>query len=316
MPRPSKIAVTLALAAGGIAAYWALTDDGMRPLSEIGAVTDSPARVMPPERGSVLPEAPSTPRAAMPVERPPSPSTTSQRASGDAPARQNLVRDVRRHLARVGCLAGPPSDTWDEAATAAARAFGEHINATIPVNTADHVLLTLLEGYRGLACNLVCPQGERADGDGICRPAVDAAAQPPVQPANKAAPELPVISAAPASPPSNVEPPERKTEPADVTQASPPQPIIASAAKPAATLPAKPIVPPPAIQASSMPAKPATTTPLRTPTDRVARTVPHKPAATRAEASSRKPREADRVASSRYPLQPSPIARPALLTNY
>lgn len=318
MPRPSKIAVTFALAAGGIAAYWALTDDGMRPLADIAAVSDNPARVMPTERGSAIPEATATPRAPLPVAQSPKLQSVAQRTDDSVSSQKQIVREVRRHLTRVGCLAGPPSDAWDEAATTAARAFGEHINATIPVNAADHVLLTLLEGYRGLACNLVCPQGERADGDGICRPAVVAVAQPPVRPVTPtatAAPEKPTIALPPRKP-ANIETPAKSTEAVTKTQAPPPQPVAAMPAKSAMTSTTKPAPNMPAKPTLALPAKPAATTPPRPPSDRVARAAPPKPPATQAESSSRKPREDDRVAESRYLLQPSPIARPALAPNY
>ena len=50
----------------------------------------------------------------------------------------------------------------------AMRTFTERVNATLPVEEPDYILLTLLQGQTGLACGKTCPAGQVTVGDGRC----------------------------------------------------------------------------------------------------------------------------------------------------
>jgi hypothetical protein len=82
----------------------------------------------------------------------PEPSTA---VPGD---RDGLARALQRELRRVGCYAGAIDGTWGDAPRRAMRAFLADINASLPVEQPDDILLRLLRGQERRVCHAACPE--------------------------------------------------------------------------------------------------------------------------------------------------------------
>ena len=75
---------------------------------------------------------------------------------------QEIGRSLQRELKRVGCYDDVISGEWTEAAKRAMRAFNAKVNATLPTDAPDHILLTLVSGHRGRACERPCSASAKA----------------------------------------------------------------------------------------------------------------------------------------------------------
>jgi hypothetical protein len=105
----------------------------------------------------------------------PEPSTA---VPGD---RDGLVRALQRELRRVGCYAGAVDGAWGDAPRRAMRAFLADINASLPVERPDDILLRLLRGQERRVCHAACPE-EWATAEGCAadgRPASASARSAP-----------------------------------------------------------------------------------------------------------------------------------------
>lgn len=78
-----------------------------------------------------------------------------------------ITRAVQRRLKRAGCYGGPVNGIWTAATRGAMGAFTEIVNARLPVDRADPVLLALLDTHPGVTCRRGC---DTADG-AACPPA-------------------------------------------------------------------------------------------------------------------------------------------------
>ena len=98
--------------------------------------------------------------------------SAAQRLSkpGDPTQRANLARDLQRELKRVGCYDAEIDGDWGGASKRAMSAFTDRVNATLPVDDPDYILLTLLQGHQGAACGRDCPSGQGLNEDGRCIP--------------------------------------------------------------------------------------------------------------------------------------------------
>ncbi|MGE0629496.1 MAG: peptidoglycan-binding protein [Hyphomicrobiaceae bacterium] len=63
-----------------------------------------------------------------------------------------VVRDLQRELKRVGCYPGAIDGDWGTQSRSAMRSFAESIRSSLPANEPDYILLTLVQGYSGIAC--------------------------------------------------------------------------------------------------------------------------------------------------------------------
>jgi hypothetical protein len=79
------------------------------------------------------------------------------------------ARDAQKELQRVGCYDGEINGVWSPASQAAASRFLDRINARLPVEKPDDVLLALLRSSRDGICDS-CPRGQEADAAGRCTP--------------------------------------------------------------------------------------------------------------------------------------------------
>lgn len=90
--------------------------------------------------------------------------------AGDPEARAHLASDLQRELKRVGCYGGEINGAWTQSTRRAMAAFMERVNATLPVNEPDYILLTLVQGHSTVVCSADCPTGQVYSNDGRCLP--------------------------------------------------------------------------------------------------------------------------------------------------
>jgi peptidoglycan hydrolase-like protein with peptidoglycan-binding domain len=84
--------------------------------------------------------------------------------------RGSLAQELQRELARVGCYDGQINGVWTASTRQAMKAFLERVNATLPVDQPDGVLLALVQGQRVKTCGTPCPSGQAFTEDGRCMP--------------------------------------------------------------------------------------------------------------------------------------------------
>ncbi len=81
-----------------------------------------------------------------------------------------LAREIQRHLKRVGCYDGEAHGVWTPTVRRAMKAFTDHVNAALPVENPDQVLLSIVESHQPRACGTPCPAGQAPDISGRCLP--------------------------------------------------------------------------------------------------------------------------------------------------
>jgi hypothetical protein len=81
-----------------------------------------------------------------------------------------LARDLQRELRRVGCYAGDLNGVWTLASRRSMKAFTDRVNAALPVDAPDPILLSLVRAHQGDACGKPCPAHEALAEDGRCLP--------------------------------------------------------------------------------------------------------------------------------------------------
>jgi len=116
--------------------------------------------------------------------------------SSDDETRRRLARSIQGELKRVGCYKGEVDGDWSAETRRAMKAFNDRVNASLPIEQPDFILLTLLQGHAAQACGPACPAGQVPTARGTCEPRSIIAARP----APVAEPER--TTEAPASRPS------------------------------------------------------------------------------------------------------------------
>jgi hypothetical protein len=250
--------------------------------------------------------------------------TTVRRLSSSRPAdedaRAELVRDLQRELKRVGCYEGELNGVWAPAAKKAMAAFTERVNATLPLEEPDYILLTLVQGHIAQACGKACPTGQGLGEAGKCMPqaiiaqrvrrttdkAVTAAVEPTTPPA-------------PRAPQSRVDKqptPAPKTGASSwstvVTEAAPPAPAAATPVAPRTTPPAAPLPGRMAIGAPT-PTEPPTVRPVDT--DRTKADIARRKAGLAAAEAQQRTAEADADRRARLAEAQVKRAREALVAK-
>jgi hypothetical protein len=84
--------------------------------------------------------------------------------------RYKLVAELQTELARVGCYEGEKDGQWGPGTRRAMAAFTERVNASLPFDQPDLILLTLVQGHKGRACGAACPVGHSQNNTGRCVP--------------------------------------------------------------------------------------------------------------------------------------------------
>ena len=115
-----------------------------------------------------------TDRVVLPAERLVIIADTQPAAPTD---RYELARVLQTELKRVGCYFGDVDGDWGPGSKRAMGSFTEQVNASLPVENPDHILLKMVQRYEGRACGASCRGSETRTEDGRCVPtAVIAAA--------------------------------------------------------------------------------------------------------------------------------------------
>ncbi len=92
--------------------------------------------------------------------------------------RDELVRNIQRELKRVGCYNGDVDGDWGNGSRRAMSNFTDRVNASLPIDQPDFILLTLVRGHAGTACGRGCPVGQSMSDAGRCIPAAVMATAP------------------------------------------------------------------------------------------------------------------------------------------
>lgn len=93
---------------------------------------------------------------------PPAPEPAFKPAGSSSARYENSVsitRAVQRELKRAGCYSGPVNGVWSASTRAAMGEFTARVNARLPVDRADPVLLALLETHNKISCTGDCSMG-------------------------------------------------------------------------------------------------------------------------------------------------------------
>jgi uncharacterized caspase-like protein len=101
--------------------------------------------------------------AALTPNQPVAPAAPAASAPAMDPA--DIARLLQAHLKRVGCDPGNSDGKWDDASKKALELFNKNAQTRFDIKLAS---LDALDGVRGKAdrvCPLVCPKGQKADGD-------------------------------------------------------------------------------------------------------------------------------------------------------
>jgi hypothetical protein len=164
-------------------------------------------------------EPPATARATAPVQPSSSPAVAtvitvprSDLASRPAVAPSNalphpndraaIISELQKELKRVGCYEGEINATWTPMTRKAMKDFTDRVNATLPVERPDTILLALVLGHQDKACARPCPAGEGPSQDGSrCVPKAILA-----QAAKKAATPTPIAPGSPGTVVTRVRP--------------------------------------------------------------------------------------------------------------
>lgn len=92
-------------------------------------------------------------------------------AAKPAPADKGaLARELQLELRRVGCYGGEINGIWTPNTRKAMKAFTERVNATLPVESPDDILLSLVRAHQDEACAGSCAPGHGLSEDGRCVP--------------------------------------------------------------------------------------------------------------------------------------------------
>lgn len=98
--------------------------------------------------------------------------TSAGVAATDGPASaDDLIVDIQKQLKRLGCYYGRIDGSWGEGTKEAVTYFTSRVNAALPIDKPDPILLTLLKAHNGTSCGAsatTCPAGQAVAGDGRC----------------------------------------------------------------------------------------------------------------------------------------------------
>ena len=110
------------------------------------------------ERGDHAPvytvRVPHPPADAAPAvsSKPLTPAVAPQRATATPGDRASLARELQRELKRVGCYSGDINGVWTTSSRMAMKSFTDQVNASLPIDNPDYVLLSLVQGQQDKAC--------------------------------------------------------------------------------------------------------------------------------------------------------------------
>ena len=117
-------------------------------LCAMSYVTGWPDRSLPPDReaATVLVVAQRADTSKSHAYAPPTPVPRDK---------ETLIREIQRQLKRLSCYDGTLDGKWTPQLRAAIRVFVDQVNAKLPVDRPDYVLLRLAEAHDGRVCGTV-----------------------------------------------------------------------------------------------------------------------------------------------------------------
>jgi peptidoglycan hydrolase-like protein with peptidoglycan-binding domain len=200
--------LSILMVATGLSAILSLEPlESLHRRAQVAAQAEAPAPIAPADPTPVVeyppkPEVVSIePRSGDPAAR--MPAAHSAKTTPRPGDRASIARELQRELKRVGCYDGEVNGIWTPATRRAIKAFTERINAALPVDGPDLILLALVQDHQDKACGAACPTGQAFAADGQCVPTailaarkVPHAARPGAPAANAAAPVITVRSSA------------------------------------------------------------------------------------------------------------------------
>lgn len=140
-------------------------------------VETPPAALPPPATLAPPPAAPQKlrPGTSAPVrvaEAPPRLPVGETAATASPPLdRPALTREIQRQLKRIGCYQGEASGVWSPSVRQAVKAVADRVNASLPTDRPDPVLLAMVQSQEPGVCGTSCPKGQSRAADGRCLPA-------------------------------------------------------------------------------------------------------------------------------------------------
>ena len=81
-----------------------------------------------------------------------------------------IGRELQKELKRVGCYGGELNGVWTTSTRQAMAAFTDRVNAKLPTNKPDSILLALVRGYSSKVCGTPCPSGQSLNRTQECTP--------------------------------------------------------------------------------------------------------------------------------------------------
>ena len=140
----------------------------MQPLAvRAGKATASPAKEMPSHVRNKAAARGGTVLVKGAVRTPVGQSTAMR---GPPLDRVALTRELQRQLQRVGCYGGSISGTWSPSTRRAMKEFTERVNAALPIDKPDAILLAMVQNHEEKTCGAGCPTGQSPAGIGRCLP--------------------------------------------------------------------------------------------------------------------------------------------------
>jgi len=139
-----------------------------RPVAKVPPPPAQAAQPLPRPAAKVVAQPTGGPTALPPPRMPVGQDTVV--GSGPPLDRGGLTREIQRQLKRVGCYNGDINGVWTPSVRRSMKAFTDRVNATLPVEQPDYILLVIVQNHRDKACGQGCSPGENAAGDGRCVP--------------------------------------------------------------------------------------------------------------------------------------------------
>jgi hypothetical protein len=81
-----------------------------------------------------------------------------------------IGHQLQEELRRVGCYAGEVNGEWTTSTRRAMQEFMQRVNAVLPIEQPDGILLALVQGHQGKVCGAPCPAGQVLSSDRQCVP--------------------------------------------------------------------------------------------------------------------------------------------------
>ena len=84
--------------------------------------------------------------------------------------RDAIARELQLELKRVGCYAGALHGVWTKSTRQAMKTFSDRVNAKLPTDKPDIILLALVQGHPDKVCGVPCPSGQSLSRSQQCTP--------------------------------------------------------------------------------------------------------------------------------------------------